>query len=253
MSAIWAIASTEFRRMFVSPLAWSVLAVVQFILAWVFLLGLNEYLSLIQPQVAAMEDPPGISDLVISALYLWAGILMLAVMPLMTMRQFAEERQNQTLTLLTSSPLSNTQIVLGKYVSLLLFIVLMIALLTLMPLSLVVGTALDWGKLATAVIGLFLLLASFAAAGLFLSALARQPVIAAVSSFGLLLFLMVLYLSGNSQATGSEVFIYLSHFGHFLAFLDGIFSSTDLFYYLLFIGGFLLLSIRKLDNDRLQG
>lgn len=253
MSAIWAIASTEFRRMFVSPLAWSVLAVVQFILAWVFLLGLNEYLSLIQPQVAAMEDPPGISDLVISALYLWAGILMLAVMPLMTMRQFAEERQNQTLTLLTSSPLSNTQIVLGKYVSLLLFIVLMIALLTLMPLSLVVGTALDWGKLATAVMGLFLLLASFAAAGLFLSALARQPVIAAVSSFGLLLFLMVLYLSGNSQATGSEVFIYLSHFGHFLAFLDGIFSSTDLIYYLLFIGGFLLLSIRKLDNDRLQG
>ncbi len=43
MNAIWAIASTEFRRMFLSPLAWSILAVVQFILAWMFLLGLNEY------------------------------------------------------------------------------------------------------------------------------------------------------------------------------------------------------------------
>lgn len=253
MNAIWAIASTEFRRMFVSPLAWSILAVVQFILAWIFLLGLQEYLTQIQPMSAGMEDPPGISDLVVSALYLWAGIIMLAVMPLMTMRQFAEERMNQTLALLTSSPLSSTQIVLGKYFGLLLFVLLMIGLLSLMPLSLALGTQLDWGMLAAAVVGLTLLLASFAAAGLFLSALARQPVIAAVTTFGLLLFLVILYISGSSQAAGSEVFVYLSHFGHFLSFLEGMFDSSDLVYYLLFIGGFLILTIRKLDNDRLQG
>lgn len=253
MNAIRVIAVTEFRRMFLSPLAWSVLAVVLFILAWIFLLGLNEYLTLIQPQTAAMDDAPGISDLVVSALYLWAGIIMLAVMPLITMRQFAEERMNQTLALLTSSPLSSTQIVLGKYLGVLLFVLLMVALLTLMPLSLVIGTGLDWGKLAAAIIGLVLLLASFAAAGLFLSALARQPVIAAVTTFGLLLFLMVLYISGNSQGAGSEIFVYLSHFGHFLSFLEGMFNSSDLVYYLLFIGGFLILTIRKLDNDRLQG
>ncbi len=253
MSAIWAIAATEFRRMFVSPLAWSILAVVQFILAWIFLLGLQEYMTQIQPMTTGMDDPPGISDLVVSALYLWAGIIMLAVMPLMTMRQFAEERMNQTLTLLTSSPLSSTQIVLGKYLGLLLFVLLMVGLLSLMPMSLAVGTALDWGMLAAAALGLLLLLASFAAAGLFLSALARQPVIAAVTTFGLLLFLVVLYISGNSQTTGSEVFVYLSHFGHFLSFLEGMFDSSDLVYYLLFIGGFLILTIRKLDNDRLQG
>ncbi|MBU0656889.1 MAG: ABC transporter permease subunit [Gammaproteobacteria bacterium] len=253
MNAIWAIASTEFRRMFVSPLAWSILAVVQFILAWIFLLGLQEYLTQIQPMSTGMEDPPGVSDLVVSALYLWAGIIMLAVMPLMTMRQFAEERMNQTLALLTSSPLSSTQIVLGKYFGLLLFVLLMIGLLSLMPLSLALGTQLDWGMLAAAVVGLTLLLASFAAAGLFLSALARQPVIAAVTTFGLLLFLVILYISGSSQAAGSEVFVYLSHFGHFLSFLEGMFDSSDLVYYLLFIGGFLILTIRKLDNDRLQG
>lgn len=253
MNAIWAIASTEFRRMFVSPLAWSILAVVLFILAWVFLLGLNEYLTLIQPQAAGMEDPPGISDLVVSALYLWAGFIMLAVVPLITMRQFAEERMNQTLPLLTSSPLSSTQIVLGKYLGVLLLVLLMVALLSLMPLSLAIGTGLDWGKLAAAALGLVLLLASFAAAGLFLSSLARQPVIAAVTTFGLLLFLVVLYISGNSQGAGSEIFVYLSHFGHFLSFLEGMFDSSDLVYYLLFIGGFLILTIRKLDNDRLQG
>jgi ABC-2 type transport system permease protein len=178
---------------------------------------------------------------------------MLAVMPLITMRQFAEERMNQTLALLTASPISNTQIVLGKYFSVLLFVLVMVGVLTLMPLSLSIGTGLDWGKMAAAALGLVLLLASFAAAGLFLSSLTRQPVIAAVTTFGLLLFLVVLYISGNSQGAGSEVFVYLSHFGHFLSFMEGMFDSSDVVYYLLFIVGFLVLTIRKLDNDRLQG
>lgn len=253
MSIIMLIARTELRRMFSSPLAWSLLALVQFILAWIFLLGLSEYLTRIQPQVALMENAPGISDLVVSSLYLWAGLLMLAMMPVLTMRLLAEERMNQTLVLLKTAPISVTQIVLGKYFGLLMLVAIMVLMLTLMPLSLILGTGLDWGKLAAAVLGLFLLLASFAAAGLFLSSLTRQPIIAAISTFGLLIFLMVLYVSGTSQGAGSELFIYLSHFGHFLSFLEGVFDTTDLIYYGLFIVGFLLLTIRKLDNDRLRG
>lgn len=253
MNVVWAIAGTELRRMFVSPLAWSILAIVQFILAWIFLLGLSEYVMQIQPQTAGMDNPPGISELVVSALYLWAGIIMLAVMPLMTMRLFAEERMNQTLSLLTSSPVSPAQIVLGKYLGILLFVLLMVVLLSLMPASMSLGTALDWGRLAAASLGLLLLLASFAAAGMFLSSLTRQPVIAAVTTFGLLLFLVVLYISGNSQGGGSEIFVYLSHFGHFLSFVEGMFDTSDLAYYLLFIVGFVVLTVRKLDSDRLQG
>lgn len=253
MNTIRVIAGTEFRRMFNSPLAWSLLGLVQFILAWVFLLGLNEYLTQVQPRMVGVENAPGISDLVVSSLYLWAGMIMLAVMPILTMRLLAEERMNQTLSLLTSAPVSITQIVLGKYLGLLLLVVVMVLMLSLMPLSLSLGTSLDWGRLFAAMLGLFLLLASFAAAGLFLSSLTRQPIIAAVSTFGLLIFLVILYISGNSQGTGSELFIYLSHFGHFLSFLEGIFDTSDLVYYLLFIGGFLLLTIRKLDNDRLRG
>jgi ABC-2 type transport system permease protein len=174
-------------------------------------------------------------------------------MPIMTMRSFAEERMNKTLTLLLSSPLSSTQIVLGKFFGILFFIVLVVAMISLMPIALTLGTSLDWGKVFTSSLGLFLLLSSFAAAGLFLSSLTSQPIIAAVSSFGLLLFLVVLYLSGSSQNNSSEIFIYLSHFSHFLPFLDGVFDTSDLVYYLLFISGFLILTIRKLDNDRLLG
>jgi len=253
MSKILSIAFTEYRRMFNSPLAWSVLAILMFILALMFLMFIDEFLVVVQPQTATMENPPGVTDLIVSPLYLWTGIFMLAVMPILTMRLFAEERMNKTLTLLISSPLTSTQIVLGKFIGLLLFILLVLALITLMPLSLSLGAGLDWGKVVASSIGLFLLLGSFAAAGLFLSSVSSQPIIAAISSFGLLLFLVVLYLSGSSQSNSSELFVYLSHFSHFLPFLEGVLDSSDVVYYGLFIVGFLILAIRKLDNDRLNG
>jgi ABC-2 type transport system permease protein len=178
---------------------------------------------------------------------------MLAVMPLLTMRLIAEEHMNQTLTLITSAPISNTQLVLGKYLGLLGFIIIMTGMITLMPLFLSLGTMLDWGKFLSALLGLVLLLASFAAAGLFLSSLTKQPIIAAISTFGLLMFLVVIYISGSSESSASPLFVYLSHFGHFTSFLEGAFNITDLIYYLLFIVGFLILTIRKLDNERLQG
>ncbi|HIQ07408.1 MAG TPA: ABC transporter permease, partial [Thiotrichaceae bacterium] len=131
------------------------------------------------------------------------------------------------------------------------FILVMVMMISLMPLSLLWGTSVDLGLTMIAALGLFLLLGSFAAAGLFISALSPQPTIAALSSFGFLFFLLVLYIAGKSQTEGSEIFVYLSHFGHFLSFLKGLFDSSDLIYYVLFIVGFLVLTIRKLDNERL--
>ncbi len=244
---------SEFKRMFNTPLAWSVLAVLQFVLGLLFLTFMEEFITVVQPATATSANPPGVTGIVVAPIYLWAGIIMLAVMPIMTMRLFAEERMNKTLSLLLTSPLSSTQIVLGKYFGILLFIVLVVALLALMPLALIAGTTLDWGVVLSSSLGLLLLLSSFAAAGLFLSSLTTQPIIAAVSTFGLLFFLVVLYLSGNSQSNSSEVFVYLSHFSHFLPFLEGILDTSDVVYYLLFIVGFLILTIRKLDNDRVLG
>ena len=251
MSKVFAIMITEFKRLFNSPLAWSILAILQFILALLFLMFIEEFISVVQTLTATMDNPPGVTKIIVSPLYLWAGIIMLAVIPVMTMRVFAEERMNKTLTLLLSSPISSTQIVLGKFFALLLFILLLVLMMAAMPLALTLGTKLDWGLVATSSLGLILLLSSFAAAGIYLSSLSAQPIIAAVSTFGLLLFLVILYLSGSSQSNSSELFIYLSHFSHFLPFLEGLLDTSDIVYYLLFIIGFLILTIRKLDNDRL--
>jgi len=253
MGNILTVATTEFKRMFNNPFAWSVLAILQFILAMMFLTRIDEFVASYQQQIATIENAPGATFFIVSPVYLWAGIIMLGVMPILTMRSFAEERMSQTLTLLRSSPLSSTQIVLGKYLGGLLFVLLFVAMLSLLPLAISFGTEIDWGMVATSSLGLLLLLASFAAAGIFLSSLTSQPVIAAISSFGLLMFLVVLYLSGGSQSNSSELFIYLSHFSHFETFVRGVIDTSDIVYYLLFIIGFLVLTVRKLDNDRLLG
>lgn len=248
---ILTIARLEFRRMFYSPLAWVVLAIVQFVLALIFLSTLQNFIDTIEPRLTGISGAPGVTELVVSPLFMWSGIIMLAVSPLLTMRSFSEELQSRTLPLLTSAPVSVTEIVLGKYLGLMSFMLLMILMVSLMPLSLSLGTHLDWGQLAAAVLGLVLLLASFSAAGLYISSLTGQPTLAAVGTFGLLLFLVVLYISGTSQNTASQLFIYLSQFSHFLSFLRGEFRSSDLAYYLLFILTFLVLTVRQLDGLRL--
>ena len=170
----------------------------------------------------------------------------------MSMRLIAEERRNGSLNLLMSAPINMTEIVLGKYLGLFLFLMILLAMILLMPLSLMVGTHLDYGKLLAGVLGLALLLGSFAAIGLYMSTLTRQPVIAAVSSFGVLLLLWIISWASHGDARYSAVFHYASLLDHYGSLLRGTFNSSDVIYYLLFITTFLVLSIRRLDSYRLQ-
>lgn len=243
------IAIRELRSLFLSPLGWSILAVMQFILAWIFFAHIDAFFAL-QAQLSAMEGAPGVTDLVVAPMFSSASILLLMICPLLTMRLIAEEKRSGTLNLLLSSPISMTEIILGKYLGILFFLSILLIQMTLMPLSLFWGTDLDSGKLLAGVLGQFLLLASFAAAGLYISTLTSNPVVAAVSTFGLLIMLWIM----DAAASGNEdsVFAYLSIIRHNTPMLRGIIRSVDLVYYLLFILSFIILSIRQLDTQRLQ-
>ncbi len=243
------IALRELKSLFLSPLAWAILAVTQIILCYQFLAQLESYLQF-QARLSVLQDSPGITDLVISPLLAGAAIILLLIVPLLTMRLISEEQRNQTLTLLFSAPVSMTQIIMGKYLGILGFLSILLFMIALMPLSLLLGTRIDLGQLFSALLGLFLILASFTAAGLYMSTLTKQPAIAAVSSFGLLLFLWIINWAGNSTE-GESVLSYFSVLNHFEPLLKGIFSSADIIYYLLFIGLFLVLSIRRLERLRL--
>lgn len=240
------IAGTEARRIFVSPLAWAVLAVLQGIVGFVFLSLLLDYAA----HPAESDQYLGMSDYIGGGLYGFATILLLLIMPLMTMRLFAEERKSGSLTLLLSSPASLVEIVLGKFLGLGVFMLAALALLAIMPLTLLIGTNLDLGRIAAGLFGLLLLMGSFGAAGLFISTLTREPTIAAVTSFGLLLVVWLFGILGTRPGLVGEVFTYLGLIGHFESLRRGVFNSADVVYYLLFTGLFLWLAVLRLDSER---
>jgi len=245
---IFTIAARELRSLFLSPLAWAILAVTQFILAWLFLAQIDTWLTL-QPRLAAIEGAPGVADVVVAPLLANAGTVLLLITPLITMRSLSDEYRGRTISLLFSAPVSMTEIVLGKYLGILGFFLVMLLMLALMPLSLLVGTDLDLGKLAAGLLGLALLLSAFAAIGLYMSSLTEQPVVAAVTTFGLLLLLWIINEAGTTQAGG--IMSYLSMLSHYQALLKGVFNSMDAAYYVLVVVLFIGFTIRRLDATRL--
>lgn len=247
------LAQRELRTLFLSPLAWAILAVMQFILAYLFLTALNDFINL-QPQLQNLESPPGATELVIAQIYGSAAFIFMMVVPLLTMRIISEERRNRSIALLFSAPVSMTEIILGKYLGLLGFLLLACLMISLMPVALLLGGPLDVGLLLAMLLGLFLLVACFAAIGLFLSTLTVQPTLAAIGTFGALLLLWIIDWAGDQagDSGSSGLLEYLSILRHFEALNQGIFNTADIVYFLLFITVFLVLGIRRLDADRLQ-
>ena len=249
---ILTLANKELRSLFLSPLAWSILGVLQFIFGYLFLGQLDLFIQ-VQPKLTTMIEAPGITEIVVAPMFSSAAFMLLLVIPLLTMRLISEEKRSGTLTLLFSAPISITEIVLGKYLSVIGFILIILSIMALMPLSLLLGGNLDFGMIASGFVALFLLLASFTSVGLYMSTLTSQPIIAAISSFGLILFLWVIDLAADlSTDATNNVMHYLSMLQHYQPLISGVFKSSDVIYYLLFITTFLVLSIRRLDADRLQ-
>jgi ABC-2 type transport system permease protein len=247
---ILTIAKREVSTLFLSPLAWIILAVVQVLLGYMFLAQIDNFF-LLQPQLFQLENVPGVTDIVIAPLFSLAAIILLMIMPLITMRSIAEEKRNKTLTLLISSPISMTEIVLGKFLGLFFFVFILVSLLMLMPLSLFIGTTIDVGKLLSIYISMLLLLSSFAAIGLYLSSLTENQTIAAVGTFGALLMLWLIDWIGEALPNNHSVVSYLSPLQHHQSMLEGLFDTADVAYYLIFITVFLVLTIRQLDRERL--
>lgn len=248
MSAISAIAGNELRRLFVSPLAWVTLAVVQLLLAIFFFLFLYQFMTLpgISQQGATAFIGAGVLQL--------GGVILLLVTPFLTMRLFSEEYRSGSLNLLLSSPVSLSELVLGKYLGIIAYLLIMLALIALMPLSLALGTTLDYGQLGAGLLGLALLMGAFAAIGMFVSSLTAQPAAAAIGAFAIIFILWVLNLAaGSASERTAEVLSYLSLLKHYDPLLKGVFNSTDVVYYLLLIITFVLLTIWRLDGQRLHG
>lgn len=245
------LARLEWRRLFVRPLAWVMLAAVLGVLAYFFLLSLDACLRLM-PKLAGMTDAPGVTDLIALPLTRALASLLLLVTPLLGMRALAGDAQSGTLTLLLTSGLGERRIVFGKYLALLGFVAVLVALALSMPLSLSVGTALDLGRLAAAAFGLLLFGAALAAIAVAASTYTEQPAVAAIVALAINLLLWMADAGARFEGVSSTFINYLALPSHLEPFLHGLVSSVDIVYFLLLIGVSLTLATRRLAARKVR-
>lgn len=249
MSGIALIARHEWRRLAVQPFAWTLLALVVALMAWQFLLALQGFLDL-APRLGALSDAPGVTDLVAIPLLRSFANLALLVVPLVTMRSLAGERGAGTLPLLLASGLGDGRIVLGKYLGAFGYLALLFLAVLAMPLALGFGTALDYGKLAAAALGVLAYLAALAAIGIACSAWAAQPVLAAAAALAIGVLLAVVDAGARLQGIDNSGINWLALPTHLEPFFRGLVASVDLVYFLLVAGVALALASRRVDALR---
>jgi ABC-2 type transport system permease protein len=255
---ILTIAGKELKALFASPLAWMVLTAVQIISGYAFLKRLDDFLQ-IQPQLVQLASPPGVTEVVVAPLYATTAIVLLFAVPLLAMRSIAEERRNETLIFLTSAPVSIVEIVLGKFIGLALFVMLIVALVTIMPLSLIANTRLDYGLIASLCAGLLLLAAAFSAVSLYVSSLTTYPVAAAFGAFAMLLLMI---LMGEAAVDGLRArgwqlpaaFVQVfSPLKNFEPLGKGVIDTYAIACSVMLVLVFIVLAVRHLDGRRLRG
>ncbi|SNR93393.1 ABC-2 type transport system permease protein [Methylobacillus rhizosphaerae] len=244
------IARKELKGLFSSPMGWVILALLQFVFATFFVMGVDQYF-LTMSGMMRPDQRMGVTEFVGASVFGVAPFIMLFAVPLLSMRLISEERRQQTLTFLFSAPLSLTEIVLGKFFGLLAFLSASVFLIALMVLSLNLWADIDFGYLFANLLGLLLLVASYCALGTYVSSTTQQPVVAAIITFVALLALQLIeyFLSGDPSNTLAN----LSLMRHLEPFSRGLLDTRDIAYFLLFIITFLTLTVRRLDADRLRG
>lgn len=235
MRHAWAIFRKELRIYFVSPLAYVFLGV------FLFLAGLFFYLGVTMTGEASLRVMLG--NLSVTLLFL---------LPLLTMRHFAEERRSGTFELMMTAPVPLWSLLAGKWAASFALCLLLLAGTGIFPLLLAYYGEPDWGVIATSYLGLMLLCGAFVSAGLFTSSLTDEPVAAGL---GGVLVLLPFWLSGTaadlvSAETLREVLRQLSFLTHIEPFTRGVVDSAEIAWFVLFTFAFLFLTWRSVESRR---
>jgi ABC-2 type transport system permease protein len=255
MRNILAIAAKDLRSQFVSPIAYVVLTGFLLLGGWFFfnLLArfnflLNMYLSFRNPE--AMERL-NLNEFVISPLLHNLSVILVILVPVITMRSFAEEKRTGTYELLMTSPLSVTEIVLGKFFGAFAFVFFMLLLTAVYPLILVLYGNPEMGVILSGYLGLLLLATAFVAVGLLTSSFTENQIIAAVSCLVALLLLYVIsWPADTAGETMGALLKYASLTEHFSELVKGVIDTRDLMYFASVIVLALFLTQRSVESLR---
>ena len=183
------------------------------------------------------------------------GVILLFVLPMITMRSYAEETRSGTIELLLSSPLTDMEIILGKFLGALTLYAMMLAVTGVHMGFLFYYGEPELAPVLSGYLGLLLMGASFISIGLLISSATKNQVVAGMITFAVLLLFWVISWLGNPAAgsTSSQVLAYLSVLDHFDDFSKGVIDTSHLVYYLSFITFGLFLTAKSVDSVRWRG
>jgi ABC-2 type transport system permease protein len=252
MRNVWILCWKELRSYFVSPIAYLLLAMFAIVFGFFFwnALGYFVYAGM-EAQMRGAMFPLNVNEQVIRPLVSNVSVIGLFLIPMISMRLFAEEKRSGTIELLATSPIRDSEVILGKWLAALILYSAMLLLTAINFAWLFRYGNPDWKPLLVAYLGLLLQAGALLAIGTFISTLTRNQIIAGGATFGISLLLWVLeWVSGYDSATYARVMAYLSVLTHFESFAKGLLSIKDSVYYLSAILLGLFLTARSMESLR---
>ena len=254
MKNILTLVGKELHLYFISPIAYVVAMVFLSISDFLFYKQIQYFSGLSLRMMQFQNNLPELNlhDAVFRPTLFSMSIILLLIMPLLTMRLFAEEKKEHTNELLMTSPITITEIVLGKFIAALGVYLLLLLLSLHLPLMLSLAVDVSWKPLFTSYLGLSLMGSVFLAMGLFASALTENQIIAAVISFGILIGLWMVGASVHTvgETALGQVANYLSMSAHLEQFVKGLISSRSLTYFISMTVLGLFLTHRVVESQR---
>jgi len=255
---VWALVEKEWRHYFGSPIAWVALFV------WTMLFGIFFYFAFdyfleasMRASQQGMEMGGGmklsLNEYLIRPVFHNMAVVALFVAPMLTMRLFAEEKRQGTIELLSTAPLTDGQIVIGKFLAASGLYALMIlsGLLNVVLVFFYASSPPEWKPILTGATALFLLGGCFLALGTFVSTLTRNQIVAGILSFCLFLGIWTLGWADDPMAGPvMKAVAYLGVTTHMEDMVKGVLDLKDLVFYLSFIGFGLFLAHQSVESQR---
>lgn len=260
MRKTYAIFQKELKHFFYSPIAYIVIAAFTIITGLFFYLYLSQFvemafMDMIRSQQFRTAPQKFNINLQLIRPYFWnVALISLFVLPLVTMRLYAEEKKNGTVELLYTTPPTVGNIVIGKFLAGITFYVIMLIPTMVFQLILFIYGDPEFGPVLSGYLGLLLLGSAFISGGLFISSLTENQIIAAIGGFGLSLLLWVIGWGANfSGETLKPVLEYLSIINHFEDFAQGVIDTQHAFYYILFSAVGIYLTFKSVESVKWRG
>lgn len=254
MRNYWAIILKELNTLFVSPIAYVVLAVFYGVSGYFFYIILSFYVQQsAMRQFGPSSFPMDIPTMIMESFLGVLSTILLFLLPMVTMGVFAEERKRGTIELLLTSPITHLQLILGKFSAVMGFLVVMLApaVFNVLLLILYSDPKPSASPYLVGLLGAFLLGGSLLAVGLFISSLTENQIVSAAATFGVFIVLWVLDAAADTSTTvWNETLRYLSVLNHYQDFTKGILDSQHVVFYVSFMFLGLFLTSVSLDSEK---